>query len=727
MLLQPSDALTPLATIAQVQEWLDAAPATPAAPVTAVSETRAAVAVDGVEIEERPFPVQAAGVPMLGILSEPASGAPVADTCLVLLNAGALRRTGPNRMWLELARRWAARGVPVLRIDLARVGDLTGAPEDTERIGIYDLHAHYHPELGGQLQEVLGALQDAVQPARFVVGGLCSGAYWTFRALQEDKRVSAGILVNPALFFGGPLVAVAVERDTLRNLRSPRLWRKVLSGGVSRARVRQLAGIVGTAAASKLRELLRRRHAPDGPLRAALAAFAAADQRLTILFTPDEPFRDELEADGDLALLGATPGVEVTTLGDLPRAHTLEPLPLQRQTLALVDAAMERELRRHEEAGAGPRGNGHPPLRALHVTESLASGVLGVVAALTERLARDGHEVVLAHGERPETPVDARTVIDGRVRIVALPWQRRTLGAQVRAAVALRRLARRVRPDVVHLHSTFAGLVGALAVPRSIPRIYTPHGYSISRTSDGLAARTAYRAVEWAIAHRVDLVGAVSRSEAAQAAELVHAPRVGIVANGLPELDRGHLPTVPARPRTVVAALGRIGPARQPEAGARILSAVATRTGADVLWIGGGGTGDDEPGLAALRAAGVPVTGWLSGDEARDALAGATALLHWSAWDAQPLAVLEAMARDVVVVASDLPANRELLGDEQICATEEEAASLLAAVVADDGLRDRFLDSQRRRREHYGADRMARDWLAVYRGLVAARPFVIPT
>jgi glycosyltransferase involved in cell wall biosynthesis len=314
------------------------------------------------------------------------------------------------------------------------------------------------------------------------------------------------------------------------------------------------------------------------------------------------------------------------------------------------------------------------------------------------------------------------------VRVVALPWRRRTPLAQLRAAVALRRLVTELSPDVVHLHSTFAGFVGALAVPRRIPRVYTPHGYSFLRTSEGWAARNVYRAVEWAIARRVDVLGAVSRSEALQAAQAVRAPRVKVVSNGLPELDAGRLPVVPDRPEVLVAALGRIGPARQPEAAARILSRVAAAADrVAVEWIGGGGDGEDEPGLAALVAAGVPVTGWLDAEAARDELARATVLLHWSAWDAQPLAVLEAMARDVVVVASDLPANRELLGDEQVRATEDDAVALILDVLADEDLRDRLLDAQRARREHYGADRMVADWRAVYRSLVVAKPFRIPT
>src|SRR4051794_7487670 len=725
LLMQPSEARTPHATIAAVGAWLDAALARQYLGEPAPSGARLEMEVDGRRIEERPFAVSAAGIPLLGVLSRPALAEPVGGTCLVLLNAGALRRTGPNRMWLELARRWAARGVTVLRIDLARVGDLASEPEDADRPGVYDLHAHYHPQLAGQLREVLAAVHEACRPQHLILTGLCSGAYWTFQAVREDPRVAAGILVNPAVFFGGPRVAAAREREALRNVTSPVLWRKVLSGGVSPGRARQLAAIAGAATLAAVRERLRRLRAPEGPLRAALRGIAPAHQRLTIVFTPAGPFRDELGAAGDLALLDADPRVEVPTLGDLPRAHTLEPLALQRQTHAALDAAIERELARHEDAAGDGAGRDGRPLRVLHVTESLASGVLGVVSTLSERLADQGHEVVVAHGARPETPVDARAVIDPRVRVVALPWRRRTVATQLRAVAALRRLVREVRPDVVHLHSTFAGAVGAAAVPRSVPRIYSPHGYSFSRTSDGRVARAVYRAVEMLIARRVDLVGAVSRSEAAQASGEVRAPRVGVVANGLPELDADRLVAAPERRAPRIVALGRVGPQHQPERAARILARAAEV--AEVRWIGGAGSQEPAPGVAALGEHGVPVTGWLSAEAAHRELGEATAMLHWTAWDAQSLAVLEAMARDVVVIASDIPASRELLGDAQVCGTEDEAVALLRAVIEDPDVHERLLESQRRRRRHYSAERMTADWLAVYRTLVAARPITIPT
>jgi glycosyltransferase involved in cell wall biosynthesis len=357
-------------------------------------------------------------------------------------------------------------------------------------------------------------------------------------------------------------------------------------------------------------------------------------------------------------------------------------------------------------------------MRILEVTEASGSGTLAVVRSIAERAAREGHEVVLAYGTRPETPDRLGVApIDG-LHLAALPWHDRRPGTQLAAVRELRRVVAGFRPDVMHLHSTFAGIAGALALDGGRPRVYTPHAWASERTADGARTRV-YRAVERLIARRCDVVGAVSESEAA-AARALGARRVAVVPNGLPELDPGRLPAARERLRARVCGAGRVGPQRRPEACARILSAVAAA--AEVEWIGGAPAGEDAP----LRAAGVHVTGWLDQAEGLDRLAECTALLHWSAWDGQPLAVLEAFARDVVVVASDIPANRELVGPHQVCATEAEAIALLRRVIEEPDLREQLLAAQRERREAHGATRMTSDWLALYEscapGHAPARP-----
>ena len=351
-------------------------------------------------------------------------------------------------------------------------------------------------------------------------------------------------------------------------------------------------------------------------------------------------------------------------------------------------------------------------LRVLQVVEAAAAGTFEVVTTVSERLAARGDSIAIAYGHRPETPADMRARVAPSVEIFPLPWTARTARAQLRAARCLRRLVDEWRPDLVHLHSSFAGVVGALSLRGRAPLVYTPHAYSFMG-AHGRGRRAAYRALERLVARRTQLVAAVSESEARLAREVARAKRVACVRNGIPELDADGIPRPRSEAEPSVVAMGRIVPQRRPEECARILSALGGT--AAITWVGGGGPdGPDGPGIRALNEAGVEVTGWIDRDEAIARLSAATAYLHWTAWDGQPLSVLEAMARDVVVVASDIEANRELVGPGPVCRDEAEAVALLRSVVADPDHRERLLASQRARRGAYGARRMVDEWRELY-------------
>ena len=347
-------------------------------------------------------------------------------------------------------------------------------------------------------------------------------------------------------------------------------------------------------------------------------------------------------------------------------------------------------------------------MRILHVTEASWAGTLQVVRTLAADQAANGDTVTLAYADQPQAPADLALTAAAGVELVPLRWTRRSPGSQLAAGRALRRLVRERRPDLVHLHSSFAGAVGALALPRGVPLIYTPHGFAFARKGVGRATRTAVRAVEALVARRCALVGTVSEAEAELARDGLRAPRVAVVRNGIPDLDDGVPERSAERLTPAVVTLGRIAEQRRPAATARILAALAVD--ARVSWIGGSGDGDD----SAVRDAGIPVTGWLPHGEALERLAEATVYLHWSAWDGQSLAILEAIARDVVVVASDIPANRELVGPRQVCPDERSAVELARSVLEDPALRAELLAEQRRRAPAFGARRMSAEWRAIY-------------
>lgn len=355
-------------------------------------------------------------------------------------------------------------------------------------------------------------------------------------------------------------------------------------------------------------------------------------------------------------------------------------------------------------------------MRILHVSESFGAGVFEVVRNLAERLAASGHEVAIAYGIRPETPPSPRAAVDRRVGLFPMPWHRRTPIAQLAAVPSLRKLTHNWVPDLVHLHSSFAGLAGAVAIPRTVPTVYTPHAYSFANVRASAAARSVYLRVERFVARRATVIGAVSESEASLAREAVGAESVEVVLNGIPELDETRNTSGRRQPAARVVAMGRIGPQHQPEACGRILSAVAEL--AEPMWIGSGKAAST--GVKALERAGISITGWLPRDDALELVRSASALLHWTAWDAQSLSILEAMALDVPVIASDIDPNREILGMSQVCSDENEAIARLRQILVERAVRDSILDSQRARRSRYGANRMARDWEALYERIISS-------
>jgi glycosyltransferase involved in cell wall biosynthesis len=117
---------------------------------------------------------------------------------------------------------------------------------------------------------------------------------------------------------------------------------------------------------------------------------------------------------------------------------------------------------------------GVPNPRVLHVAQPTDGGVRRyLVAACLDQIAR-GWQVVVACPEGPlADDLDA-------LGVPRRPWSAtRSPGPSVVGeSIALSRIISDVAPDLVHLHSSKAGLVGRLVVRRRQPTIFQPHGWS---------------------------------------------------------------------------------------------------------------------------------------------------------------------------------------------------------------------------------------------------------
>lgn len=292
----------------------------------------------------REVPVTIAHHPeaMQGILASP-TGASCGDLGAVFFNAGALRRTGPNRLWVETARSWAAAGTPVLRLDLVGIGD------SGRRQGPLPTPCLYVPELLDQAHAAVEWMLRASQVTRVVLVGLCSGGHLAFQAASRERRVGAVVLINPT--------ALVWDRNAEqpRYPPGPRLLLSREHLRHRRDRARLLPGDLARWAVSSFRRELTfwitRRS-----IERALDTLRASDTQVVLALSEREPEQLRLTVRRHRLRLRRWPNVTHVALPGTD--HTLRPITAQRRIRQVLDETRSREIARaHRTAGLALAAN----------------------------------------------------------------------------------------------------------------------------------------------------------------------------------------------------------------------------------------------------------------------------------------------------------------------------------------------------------------------------------
>jgi pimeloyl-ACP methyl ester carboxylesterase len=335
LMAHPQETRPPLKVIETTLGWLGGEQEPSTLPVSAASPaatSELSLSFDGSELRETPLWFEHEGQRLFGILTEPAEGSS-ADVTVVLLNGGGLRRTGPNRSSVEMARRWAARGIPCVRVDYPGIGDSDGEdPELTENRFLY---------APGRLQETIAVLDQLAArglPDRFVLGGLCAAAYWGVHTALADPRVVGVLAINLWGFFWSPeLVAERDRRATGQALRSG-LIERVRSGRLNAQLVRRAV------------RSLRPRRGRHGSIERAqtpevdrvLDQLRDQGTQVLLLLGEGEPLYEQFEREKRLERLDRWPNVTLDRIST--RDHTFRALWLQRDVADSLDRAIERVL-----------------------------------------------------------------------------------------------------------------------------------------------------------------------------------------------------------------------------------------------------------------------------------------------------------------------------------------------------------------------------------------------
>jgi len=323
-------------------------------------------------------------------------------------------------------------------------------------------------------------------------------------------------------------------------------------------------------------------------------------------------------------------------------------------------------------------------VNVLHVINEMGSGgAEAVVAELAHAALASGDTVRIAsHGGRREADLAKAGAV-----IVRTPLHRRSGPGVLAASAALTRHARRARPDVVHAHNVGASLVAHAGVrwPRRTPPLLT--------TFHGVADSDYPGAATW-LRRTADLVVAVS---GAVGGRLVSA---GFPAERLRVVDNAVTPPasvdrISARrdlgldaEMPVALCAARLVPQKRHDV---LLAAWAT-VPSGILLLAGTGPLDGDV-AATVRRLGLSDRVRVLGEHSDVAtlLGAADAFCLASDWEGMPMAVLEAMAAGVPVVATAVDGLVDGCGTAARLVPPGDADALgaaLAGVLGDAALRD---------------------------------------
>lgn len=319
----------------------------------------------------------------------------------------------------------------------------------------------------------------------------------------------------------------------------------------------------------------------------------------------------------------------------------------------------------------------------LHVSETTDGGVGAFVEALAADQAAHGLQVAVAAPSAGPAPARLRAA---GVRF--LPWEAvpQPGPALPGELLALARVLRTAAPDVVHLHSSKAGLAGRLLLRRRRPTVTQPHAWSfLARTG---AVRRATLAWERLGARWSDAVLCVGEDERriGEAAG-IRAP-FRVLPNGI-DLARFTAPADDERPAARAAlglpdaplavCVGRLHRQKHQAALLDAWPAVRARVpGAELALVG---DGPDRAELEARAVEGVRLAGAQA--DVRPWLVAADVVAQPSRWEGLSLSLLEALGTARPVVVTDVPGMREVAGDDAGAVVPPGDTAALARAVAD--------------------------------------------
>ncbi len=367
----------------------------------------------------------------------------------------------------------------------------------------------------------------------------------------------------------------------------------------------------------------------------------------------------------------------------------------------------------------------HKKLHIAHVIEPMEHGVFIWVVDMANRLVEDGYRVTVLHSIRKETPENWRELFDDRVELIHVQMTRSiSLVQDSRALIKLTRELHRIKPDIIHTHSSKGGFlarVSGFLLRKNNRLLYTSHAIHYPLIKQPVK-RMVYKVLEhvgyW-LGGTIVACGKEEYDIILKEITFGNTKRLIRISNGIDLKQITPKDYSTRNKKIIVGVVGRISLQKAPWVFANIARDVlARRDDVGFTWIGGG----EDDDVKMLQDAGVSVTGMLDRDEVLERLTSLDIFLQTSAYEGLSLALLEAQAAGIPAVVTKIPGNDEVVQHGLtgfVGETEKQLTPKLEALIdSAEKRKEMGMQAKRYTEENFSLPAMAEQYKKKYQEIV---------
>lgn len=352
--------------------------------------------------------------------------------------------------------------------------------------------------------------------------------------------------------------------------------------------------------------------------------------------------------------------------------------------------------------------------KVVHVVEAFGGGIYNFLVDLLNNTI-DEYDITVIYALRSQTPENFEIDFDSRIKFIHSKYMTRSIGLNDLGAYnEIKKIIKQENPDIVHCHSSKAGLLTRMAVnTKKTKTFYTPHGYSFLMQDNSKIKRLIYKFIEKIGAINKSTIIACSKGEYEESLKITK--RAIYISNGvnLEKLNK-YMPKetrdINTQKMTIVTT-GRICYQKNP----RLFNEIAKFfPNINFIWVG---TGDLENELTSKN---IKITGWKNRDELMQILNQADIFILPSLWEGLPISLLEAMALKKICIVSNVIGNKDVISNEKngfICNNIDEYINVIQEIQKNKyDLKNISQNAFDDIKKIYNTDVMCKEYLKIYKG-----------